>query len=49
MGDHEGTLKNEYEDVSTKTNFILTRFGSTSGTLRFNDFSFFNILLDFTP
>ena len=27
LGDHEGTLKNEYDDISTKTKLILPRFG----------------------
>ena len=29
MGDHEGTLQIEYDDISMKTNLILTRFGGT--------------------
>ena len=31
MGDHEGTLKVEYDVISMKTKFILNRFGSTFG------------------
>ena len=49
MGDHEGTLQIEYNDISMKTKIILTRFGLTFGTSRFNDKSFFNTLLGFTP
>jgi len=49
MGDHEGTLKIEYGDISMKTKFILTRCGATFGTLRFDERSFFNTLLGFTP
>ena len=33
MGDNEGTLKNQYNDMSVKTKPILTRFGSFFGTL----------------
>ena len=32
-----------------KPNLFLTRFGSTFGTLRFDEKSFFNTLLGFTP
>ena len=35
LGDHENTLQIEYDDISMKTKLILTRFGSTFGTLRF--------------
>ena len=48
MGDHEKTLQIEY-DFSMKTKIILTRFGSTFGTLWFDEKSFFNTLLGFTP
>ena len=48
-GDHEGTLQIEYDDLNEKTKLILTRFGSTFGTLRFDEKSFFDSLLDFTP
>ena len=37
MGDHEGTLQIEYDDISMKTKLILTRFGGTFGTLRFDE------------
>ena len=49
MGDYEGTLQIEYDDNTMKTKLILTRFGSTFGTLRFDERSFFNTLLGFTP
>ena len=35
MGDHEGTLKNENNDISMKTKLILTRSSGTFGTLGF--------------
>ena len=49
MGDHEGTLKTEYDDISMKTKLTLTPFGGTFGTLPFYERSFFIALLDFTP
>ena len=49
LGDHEGTLQIEYDDLNKKTKLILTRFGSTFGTLRFDEKSFFHTLLGFTP
>ena len=49
LGDHKGTLKNEYDDITKKTKLILTRFGSTFGTLRFDEKWFFNTLLGFLP
>ena len=49
MGDHEGTLQIEYDDIRMKTKPILTRFGGTFGTLRFDERSFFNTFLGFTP
>ena len=49
MGDHEGTLQNEYDDVTMKTKLILTRFVGTFGTLIFDEKSFFSTLLGFTP
>ena len=36
MGDHEGTIQIEKDDIRTKTKIILTRFGKTVGTLRFD-------------
>ena len=49
LGDHEGTLQIEYNDLNKKTKLVLPRFGSTFGTLRFAEKSFFNTLLGFTP
>ena len=48
-GGHEGTLQIEYDDISMKTKFFLTRFGGTFGKLRFDEKSFFDTLLGFTP
>ena len=41
MGDHEGTLKNQYDNINMKTKLVLSRFVATSGTLRFNEKSSF--------
>ena len=49
MGNHEGTLQIEYDDDTMKAKLILTRFGSTFGTLEFDEKSFFETLLGFTP
>ena len=49
LGDHEGTLQIEYDDLNKKTKLTLTRFGGTFGTLRFDKKSFFHTLLGFTP
>ena len=49
MGDHKGTLNIEYDDTIMKTKLILTCFGGTFGTFRFDENSFFGSLLDFTP
>ena len=49
FGDHEGTSQNKYDDLNKKVKLILTRFGSTFGTLRFDKKSFFHTLLGFTP
>ena len=49
LGDHESTLQIEYDDISMKAKLILTPFGSTFGTLRFIEKSFFHTLLKFTP
>ena len=40
LGDHEGTLQIEYDDLNKKTKLILKRFGSTFGTSRFDENSF---------
>ena len=49
LGDHEGTLQIEYDDLNKKVKLILTRFGETFGTLRFDEKSFFHTLLGFDP
>ena len=49
LGDHDGTLQIEYDDLNKKVKLILTRFGDTFGTLRFDKKSFFHTLLGFTP
>ena len=49
LGDHEGTLQSEYDNLNKKVKLILTRFGETFGTLRFDKKSFFHTLLGFTP
>ena len=49
MGDHEGTLQIEYDDIILKTKSILTRFGGTSGILRFDEKSFFSNLIGIAP
>ena len=48
MGDHEGPLQIEYDDISMRAKLILTRFGSVFGTLRFNEKSFFDVLIKFS-
>ena len=48
VGDREGTLQIEYDDLNKKVKLFLTRFGDTFGTLRFDNKSFFS-LLGFTP
>ena len=49
LGDHEGTLQFEYDDLGKKVKLILTRFGSTFGILKFDKKSFFHTLLKFEP
>ena len=49
LGDHKGTLQIKYDDLNKKVKLILTRFGLTFGTLRFDEKSFFNTLLSFDP
>ena len=49
LGDHEGTLQIEYDNLNKKVKLILTRFGGTFGTLGFGEKSFFHTLLGFTP
>ena len=40
LGDHEGTIQIEDDDLNKETKLILTRFGGSFGTLRFNEKSF---------
>ena len=47
LGDHEGTLKIERDDLNKGTKLILARFGSTFGTLRFDEKSFFIYFFEF--
>ena len=49
LGDHENTLQIEYDDLNKRVKLILTRFGDSFGTLRFDEKSFFHTLLGFTP
>ena len=49
LGDHEGTLQIKYDDSNKKVKLILTRFGDTFGTLKFDEKSFFYTLLGFDP
>ena len=49
LGDHEGTLQIANDDLDKKVKLILTQFGETFGTLRFDKKSFFHTLLGFTP
>ena len=42
IGDHEGTLQIKYDEINMKTKPILTRFGGTFGTLKFDDNFFKN-------
>ena len=49
LGDHEGTLKIEHDDLNKKVKLFLTRFGITFGTLRFDKKSFFHTLIKFEP
>ena len=48
MGDHAGTIHFGCDDITKNTRLILTRFGSTFGTLRFDEKSFFIIFLGST-
>ena len=45
----EGTLQIEYDDITMKTKLILNQFGGTIGTLGFDEKTFFDFLLGFTP
>ena len=48
LGGQKGTLQIEYDDLNKKVKLILTRFGETFETLRFDKKSFFHTLLGFT-
>ena len=49
FGDHEGTLQINYDDLNKKVKLVLTRFGSTFGTLKFDEKSFFHTILGSPP
>ena len=49
LGDHKKTLQIEYDRISMETKPILTIFGGTFGSLWFDEKSFFDTLLGFTP
>ena len=49
LGNHEKTVKTEYDDIAVETKLFLTRFGGSLEMLRFDEKSFFNTLLGFTP
>ena len=49
MGDQEGTLKTEYDDISMKIKLNLTRFGGIFGRLTFDKKSCLKALMGFTP
>ena len=49
MGDHEGILHTEYDDISMKSKFALNLFGGRVVILRFDEESFFHTLLGFAP
>ena len=49
LGAHEGFLQIDYDDISMETKLVLTRFGGTFGTLRFDEKSIFNNLMVFKP
>ena len=49
MGDREGTLQIQYDDISIKTKHNSTRLTGTFGTLTFHEKSFFNTSLVFAP
>ena len=45
MGDLEGTLQYEYDDISMKAKPILIHFGGTFETLRLDEKSFLKIYI----
>ena len=48
MGEHEGTLQIEYDEISKKKAYF-NPFGWNFGTLRFDEKSFIKNLMGFTP
>ena len=48
-GGPEGTLKIDYDDITMRTKLIVTQFGGTFGTYRFDGKSSFNTSWGFTP
>ena len=49
MGDHEGTLNSENDDINMKRKSIFTSFGGAFGTLTFDEKSFLYTFFGFTP
>ena len=49
MGDHAGTLKFEYDDISMKAEPILPQFRGTFRLLRFDEYLFLLLYWGFTP
>ena len=49
LSDQQGTLQIRYDELNRKVRLILTRFGLTFGTLRFDEKSFFHTILGFDP
>ena len=47
IGDHEGSVQLEYDDLSTETQIHLTRSGANFGFPRFEEKSFFNTFSSF--
>ena len=47
MGDHEGTVPIEYDEITMITKLILNRFGGIFGTLTFDEKPFFTCFLGF--
>ena len=47
LGDHEGTSRFEYNDITMNTKHFLTHFGSTFGKLGFDQRTFFIKFLRF--
>ena len=43
MGDHEGTIQFEYDDISMKTKLVLTQFYGEFTRSGFDEKSFFQI------